>query len=118
MAVRMLAYLDLVVLALALPVFLLAGLSLAGWGVMAVVWLAQRAFGAWLQRRADASDDPRTVVGLVAGGSMARAWLTAIAILTAGLVLGEDAGLAAVLLALVLFTTYFMVRLIGRGMQI
>jgi len=115
---RLLGYLDLVVLALALPVFLLAGLSLAGWGVMAVVWLAQRAIGAWLQRRADASDDPRTVVGLVAGGSMARAWLTAIAILAAGLLLGERAGLAAVLLALVLFTTYFMVSLIERGMKI
>jgi hypothetical protein len=112
--VRLVRNLDLVVLALALPVFLLAGLSLAGYAAMAVIWLAQRALGVVLQGRADASDDPRTVVGLLAGGSMARAWLTALAILATGLV-DERAGLAAVLLALVLFTTHFATRLLERG---
>lgn len=111
---RLVRNLDLVVLALALPVFLLAGLSLAGYAAMAVIWLAQRALGVVLQGRADASDDPRTVVGLLAGGSMARAWLTALAILATGLV-DERAGLAAVLLALVLFTTHFATRLLERG---
>jgi hypothetical protein len=103
-----------VALALALPVFLLAGLSLAGYAAMLVTWLAQRGLGVLLQRRADASDDPRQIVGLIAGGSMARAWITALAILATGLV-DERAGLAAVLLALVLFTTYFASRLVERG---
>jgi hypothetical protein len=114
--VRLVRHLDLAVLALALPVFLLAGLSLAGYGAIAVIWLVQRLLGAALQRRADASDDPRTVVGLLAGGSMARAWLTALAILATGLV-DERAGLAAALLALVLFTTYFASRLVERGLS-
>jgi hypothetical protein len=116
MGLRVLHSLDLVVLAAALPIFLLAGLSLVGYAVIAAVWLLQRALGAELQRRADASDDPRTVVGLLAGGSMARAWLTALSILAAGLV-DERAGLAAALLALALFTTYFTVRLVERGVR-
>lgn len=104
-------------LALALPVFVLAGLSLAGYAVIAVAWLLQRGIGALLQKRADASDDPKVVVGLIAGGSMARAWLTALSILAAGLVLGERAGLAAVLLAMVLFTTNFAARLLERSVH-
>jgi hypothetical protein len=113
-APRILRNLDLAVLALALPVFLLADLSLAGYGAIGAVWLAQRGIGAVLQRRADASEDPKVVVGLIAGGAMGRAWVTALAILAVGLV-DERAGLAAVLMALILFTTYFTVRLVERG---
>ncbi len=90
---------------------------MAGYAVIALVWLLQRGLGAVLQRRADASDDPKVVVGLIAGGSMARAWLTALSILAAGLVLGEAAGLAAVLLAMVLFTTHFAARLLERSVR-
>ena len=108
-------HLDLVVLALALPVFLLAGLSLARLRDDARdLARPARPCGAVLQKRADASDDPKTVVGLVAGGSMARAWMTALGVLATGLV-DERAGLAAVLLALVLYTTYFVSRLVERG---
>ncbi len=114
---RLARNLDLVVLALALAVFVLAGLSLAGYAVITAAWLVQRGIGAVLQKRADASEDPKVVVGLIAGGSMARAWLTALSILAAGLVLGEAAGLAAVLLAIVLFTTHFVARLLERSMR-
>ena len=107
--------LDLAVLGFALPVFVFGKLSLSGYAVIAAVWLVQRGIGALLQKRADASEDPKVVVGLLAGGSMARAWLTALSILAAGLVLGERAGLAAVLLAMVLFTTHFVARLLERS---
>ena len=108
-------HLDLVVLALALVVFVFGGLPLVGWAAAAVAWVVQRLIGDALQRRAEAADDPRAVVGLLAGGSMGRAWLTALSVLAIGLVAGEDAGLAAALLILVLFTTYFTSRLILRG---
>ena len=107
--------LDLLVLAAALAVFLLADLPLLGYAAAAAAWLAQRAIGSALERRASAAEDPRAVVGLLAGGSMARAWLTALSVLAIGLVAGERAGLAAVLLVLALFTTYFTSRLIVRG---
>ena len=104
-------------LAGALAVFLLAELPLVGYAAAAAAWLAQRALAALLQRRADASEDPKLVVGLIAGGSIGRAWLMALTVLGTGLVAGERAGLAAALLVLVLFTTYFTARLIERGMR-
>ena len=109
-------YLDLVLLALALPVFLVAGLPMLGWAAAAVAWLAQRALQLWLNRRAAASDDPRTVVGIAAGSMIGRGWLVALTIFAAGLS-DEDAGLAAAVLVIVLFTAYFTVSMIMRPFQ-
>ena len=50
------------ILAIALPVFLLADFPMAGYAVAAAAWLAQRAIQVAVQRRASASEDPRTVV--------------------------------------------------------
>jgi hypothetical protein len=109
-------YLDLVLLALALPVFLVAGLPMLGYAAAAVAWLAQRALQLWLNRRAAASDDPRTVVGIAAGSMIGRGWLVALTIFAAGLK-DEDAGLAAAVLVIVLFTAYFTVSMIMRPFQ-
>lgn len=38
------------VIALALPVFLVAGFPIGGWALAAVLWLAGEALGAWLAR--------------------------------------------------------------------
>jgi hypothetical protein len=108
--------LDLVVLALALVVFLLAGLSLPGYAAAAAAWLVQRAIKAILEHRAAASDDPRTVVGLTAGSMLARGWLVALTILLVGLQ-DNDAGLAAAVLVIVLFTLHFTVSLILRPLE-
>ena len=106
--------LDLVLLAAALPIFLLAGLPLAGYGAAAGAWLAQRAIKSLLDRRAAASSEPRTVVGLVAASMIARAWLVALTIFAVG-VSDKHAGLAAALLVIVLFTVHFNVGLISRA---
>lgn len=108
-----LRYLDLALVAIALPVFLAAGLPLAGWGVGAGAWLLQRGLQTYLERRADASRDPRTVVGLLAGSMIGRGWLVALAVLLVGL--GDrHAGLAAAVLVIALFTVYFTMRMILR----
>lgn len=108
-----LRYLDLALVAIALPVFLAAGLPLAGWGVGAGAWLLQRGLQTYLKRRADASRDPRTVVGLLAGSMIGRGWLVALAVLLVGL--GDrHAGLAAAVLVIALFTVYFTMRMILR----
>ena len=109
-----LRWLDLVVLVLALPVFVVAGLPLAGYATGAGAWVAQRALQIVLQRRAEASRDPRTVVGLTAGGMLMRGWLVALTILLVGLS-DNDAGLSAALLVVALFTVYFNVGLILRS---
>jgi hypothetical protein len=109
-------YLDLVVLAAALPIFLLADLPLLGWATGAGAWLLQRLLQEVVQRRADKSRDPRTVVGLLAGSMIARGWLVALTILLVGL--GEnDAGLAAALLVISLFTIHLTVQMIARPLE-
>ena len=109
-------YLDLLLVALALPVFLAAGLPLAGWAVGGGAWVAQRALQEYLDRRAGASTDPRTVVGLLAGSMIARGWFVAIAVFLVGLS-DNEAGLAAAVLVIALFTVYFTVRMILRPFE-
>jgi hypothetical protein len=96
-------YLDLMVLAIALPVFVLAGFPMLGYAAAAAAWLAQRGLREYLNSRARASDDPRTVAGLLAGSMLARGWLVAAAIFGVGLA-DNDAGLAAGVLSITLFT--------------
>jgi hypothetical protein len=107
-------WLDLIVLAAALPVFLLAGLPMLGYGVAAVAWLAQRAIQVALQRRAASSEDPRTIVALTAGGMILRAWMVAGAVFGVGVAGSNDDGLAAAVLVISLFTIYFATQLIVR----
>jgi uncharacterized SAM-binding protein YcdF (DUF218 family) len=111
-----LRYLDLVILALALPVFLVAGFPLLGWGAAAVGWLAQRAIKLYANRKAVAADDPRKTVGIITGSMIGRGWLVALIIFAAGLQ-ENDAGLAAAVLVIVLFTAYFTVSLILRPFE-
>jgi hypothetical protein len=109
-----LRYLDLLVLALALPLFVLAGLPLLGYAVAAVAWLAQRAINALATRKANASEDPRTVVGLLAGSMIGRGYLVAGSIFAVGLVGAREDGLAAALLSITLFTIYFASQMVVR----
>jgi hypothetical protein len=109
-------YLDLLLVALALPIFLAAGLPLAGWAVGGGAWVAQRALQEYLDRRASASKDPRTVVGLLAGSMIARGWFVAIAVFLVGLS-DNEAGLAAAVLVIALFTVYFTTRMILRPFE-
>jgi hypothetical protein len=108
-----LRYLDIVILIIALPIFVVAGLPMLGYAAAAVAWIVQRAIQIVLQRKALASDDPRTVVGIAAGSMIGRGWLVALTIFAAGMV-DNDAGLAAAVLVIVLFTAYFTVSMIMR----
>jgi hypothetical protein len=112
-------YLDLAILALALPVFVIAGWPLFGYAAGAFAWLAQRAINEVLSRRAAASDDPKTVAGLIAGSMIGRGWLVALTIFGAYLIAGRDdaVGLSAAVLVVILFTAYFTVSLILRPFE-
>src|SRR5204862_4250621 len=105
--------LDLLVFVVALPVFLLAGLPLLGWGAAAAVWLVQRAIRAALERRARASEDPRNVAGLLVASMLSRAWLVALGIFGVG-VAEDDAGLAAAVLVLSAVTLQLSARMALR----
>ena len=109
-------YLDLVVLVAVLPVFVLADLPLLGWVTGAGAWVLQRVVQEAVQRRADRSTDPRTVVGLLAGSMIGRGWLVALTILLVGLK-DNDAGLAAALIVISLFTIHLTVQMIARPLE-
>src|SRR3954469_14311645 len=86
--------LDLWALFAVLPVFLIADLPILGYVTAAGAWLAQRGLNVLIQRRVKGADDPRTVVGLIAGGAIGRGWLVALTILCVGLS-DRSIGLAA-----------------------
>ena len=87
-------YLDLVVLlVVALPIFLLADLPIAAYLVGGGAWVLQRVVQVLMQRRAEASDDPRVVAGWTAGSMIARGWFCALAIFGVGIAEGDEAGL-------------------------
>jgi hypothetical protein len=112
----MLGYLDFVVIALALPVFIAAGLPLLGWAGASGGWVLQRAIQAGINRRARESDDPRTVAGLLTGSMIARGWLVAGSIFVVGLA-EREAGLSAAILAITLFTFYFTSQMLTRPFE-
>ena len=116
MPLRALRYLDFAILAIALPIFIAADLPLLGWAGVAIAWVGQRAVQAAIERRARESDDPRTVAGLLTGSMIARGWLVAGTIFVVGLT-EREAGLAAAILAITLFTFYFTGQLIGRPFE-
>ena len=98
---------DLAILALALPLFLIADWSLLGYAVATGAWLVQRIALYAVERRVAADlarGERRSAMGLTAASTLGRVWLLALAVLLVG-VLGEDRdGLAAALLLVVLFT--------------
>jgi L-asparagine transporter-like permease len=100
---------DLFLLALALPVFLLADLPLLGYAVAAAVWVAQHAVLALAQRSATAAlrrQDRRRALAMMGASTLGRVWLVTLAILLVG-VLGErEDGLAAAVLSFALVTVH------------
>jgi hypothetical protein len=116
MPLRALRYLDLAILAIALPVFIAADLPLIGWAGVAAAWIAQRAVQAGVNKRARESDDPRTVAGLLTGSMIVRGWLVAGSIFVVGLS-EREAGLAGAILAITLFSFYFMAEMFVRPFE-
>jgi uncharacterized membrane protein YkgB len=105
-------YVDLLLLAVALAVFLLGGLPLLGYAVGAVAWLVQRAIQMVAVKRSQAelkAGNRQKAMGIVAATTLGRVWLMATAVLLVGLA-EREAGLSAAILVLVLFTVSFAVQ--------
>jgi hypothetical protein len=116
MGLRALRYVDLILLALALPLFLVAGLPMAGYAVGAGAWIAQRLIRSFLHGRAAASDEPRTVAGLLVTSMLVRGWLVALAVFGVGLS-DNTAGLCAAVLCLLLFSVYLTTQMAMRPFE-
>jgi hypothetical protein len=112
-----LRYVDLVLLAAALPVFILADLPMTAYIVVALVWLAQHGVELLTDRavrRAAARGDRRAAMGWVGATTLGRVWTIALAVLLVGVLDSKDAGLAAAVLAAVLFTVHLGGRLLAK----
>jgi uncharacterized membrane protein YkgB len=102
-------YVDLVVLAAALAVFLIGGLPMLGFAAGAGVWLVQRGIQALAERRANrelAAGNRQRAMATVAVSTLGRVGLMATAVLLAGIA-EREAGLTSAVLVLVLFTVSF-----------
>jgi len=108
--------LDMAFLVIALPVFVVAGFPIAGWAVGAGAYVLQKLLADFTRRKADAAENPRDIVGWMAGSLLLRGWFAAIAIFLVG-AKNADAGLAAAVVFLGAFTIYFSTRMMFRGVE-
>jgi hypothetical protein len=112
-----LRYVDLVLLLAALPVFIAADLSMTAYVVVALVWLAQHGVEMLTNRavrKASARGDRRAAMGWVGATTLGRVWSVTLAVLLIGVLDSKDAGLAAAVLAAVLFTVHLGGRLLAK----
>lgn len=102
-------YVDLLALVAALAVFLIGDFPMLGFAVAAAVWLVQRGIQVLAQRRMVqelSRGNRQKAMGIVAGSGLGRVWLMVTAALLVG-VAEREAGLAAAILLLALFTISF-----------
>ncbi|HEX5712659.1 MAG TPA: hypothetical protein VFX85_05020 [Solirubrobacterales bacterium] len=106
-------YVDLLLLAAALAVFLLAELPMLGYAVGAAAWLLQRGVQMVAAQRAQAelkAGNRQKAMGIVAATGLGRVWLMATAVLLVGLLGQREDGLAAGVLLVALFTVSFVAQ--------
>jgi hypothetical protein len=112
-----LRFLDMGLIILALPFVVVAGLPVLGYAVGAGAWIAQRIAGELVERRARASDDPRTEIGLTVGSIIARAWVVGLAIVAVGTAGSRDDGAMAAATILAAFSIYFAMNVLLRSLE-
>lgn len=112
-SVRVMRNIDVPVLALALIIFVVAGLPIVGWLTGAGAWAIQRLISEYATHKANQAEDPRAKVGILAGSMIGRGWLVAGIIIAVGLG-NNDAGLSAAVLFLAVFTVQFTMTLAMR----
>jgi len=110
-------YADLVLLALALPVFAVVGWPMVGYAALAAAWIAQHAllvFGERRSRSAARRGDRRAALGILAAATIGRVWLVTATVLAVGLIGEREDGLAAALGAAALVTVHLGSKVLAR----
>lgn len=99
-------HVDLLVLAAAAVVFVLADFPLLGYAAAAFAWLAQRGVQWLAQRRSDEAlkaGNRQRAMGIIGATTLGRVWLMATVVLVVGIAQNE-AGLSSAVLLAALFT--------------
>jgi hypothetical protein len=115
--VALLRNIDLALLALALPVFLVADLPLLGYATALVIWLMWRTIGAYAERKARETADLARMAAITTGSMIGRGWLMGLTLIAVGVSAGDDVGLSAAVLCVLLFTVSFTARLVLRPIE-
>lgn len=106
-------YVDLLLLAAGLVVFLLGDFPMLGYAVGAAVWIIQRIVQEIAARRATqelTAGNRQKAMGIVAATTLGRVWLMATVVLVLGLTADKEDGLSAAVLVLVFFTVTFVIQ--------
>ena len=114
-ALRPLRYVDLIVLAVAAPIVLLGGASVAGYGAGAATWLVIRALGHALESRTGVITGVNEQLALRLGYRLARIILLAGATIAIREAVDKNAGITALAVIASAFTIQIFASLIGRG---
>jgi hypothetical protein len=110
-------YLDVVIIVLAAPFVILTGAPVVGYLAAAGAWIVTRVAGVYLDGVARRRVDPRQAAGINLAMLMGRAWILGLTILVVGLTGTRKDGLMAALLALVVFTVYFITTLVLKPLE-
>ena len=101
-----LRWIDVILVVAVAPFVLLTGVPALGYVVGAGAWIATRLLATLVERRAAASDNPKTVAGLMLFTGLGRAWLLGLSILVVGLAGSREDGLTAAIVVAAAFTLY------------
>lgn len=101
-----LRWIDVILVVAVAPFVLLMGAPALGYVVGAAAWIAGRVLGYFVERKAAASDNPKTVAGLMLFTGLGRAWLLGLSILAVGLAGSREDGLTAAITVAAAFTLY------------
>jgi hypothetical protein len=115
--VALIRNLDLILLAVALPVFVVADLPLLGYATALAIWIMWRAVGAYAERKARDTTDLARMAAITTGSMIGRGWLMGLTLIAVGLSAGDDVGLSAAVLCVVLFTVSFTTKLVLRPIE-
>ncbi len=110
-------WLDVVLVLLAAPFVLVAGLPVLGYVVGAVLWTLQRVAQGVIDRRARAQTDLRSTVGLQVAGIVGRGWLVALTILAVGLAAEREDGATAAVVVLAAFSVHLGMTLVLKSFE-
>jgi hypothetical protein len=114
-AASAIAYLDLGLVVLAVPIVLLAGAPLLGFGIGVAAWLVQRVFGTALDKYARSVESAQKGLILAIAGLFLRLWFITFAVVLASRVGEREDGLTAAVTLAVAFSAYFMGTLVANA---
>jgi ABC-type transporter Mla maintaining outer membrane lipid asymmetry permease subunit MlaE len=110
----LLRYFDVAVLVVAAPILLLIGVSPAGYGIGAGVWMALRAVGVGVERYASNVKDLSRSTGVRLGYMLGRLFGLAIAVVLVRKGYGQGAGLTCLVVVVAAFTVQLVLSAVTR----